>query len=543
MKRLIYTLATLALLLNMTLAQTTRKAGTKPQDKSSRGIIEPAASGNPVSGSGTTGRLSKWTGVDGSNSFTLGNSIIFEDKFGKLGIGTITPTSVLTVQGMIQTTLGGYKFPDGTVQTTSAANALLSVSHDTTLTGNGTIASPLGVAVPLTLQGSQTGVSFPILQVTNTGNNGSAINGFAGNGINGTAGGNGVTGLAGNSDSGEGGAGIVGVGGNTDSGTGGPGASVFGGSSNGFGGAGVFALGGRSAGTGNQARGGDGVRATGGNVGTNGKAGDGVVATGGDYPEGGTPGHGVVATGGHHGGSGVVAKGADELGGNFDGGNGVDALGGASSGAGRSSGNGIVAIAGDNLNGADKGLAGFFIGNVRILGDLNVNGTKNFRIDHPLDPENKYLVHAAIESSEVLNVYSGNVRTNKKGEAIVTLPAWFEALNKDFRYQLTSIGAPAQGLYIAEKINNNCFKIAGGKPHMEVSWQVTGIRSDAATRSNPFKVEEDKLQSERGFYLNPEAYGQSEEKGIERARNPEVMKQMKQQREEAENKLKQQKQR
>jgi hypothetical protein len=56
--------------------------------------LVPTASGNPVTGSGTAGRLSKWTGVDGSNTFTLGNSIIFEDKFGKLGIGTITPTSL-----------------------------------------------------------------------------------------------------------------------------------------------------------------------------------------------------------------------------------------------------------------------------------------------------------------------------------------------------------------------------------------------------------------------------------------------------------------
>jgi hypothetical protein len=534
MKRLIYTLATLALLLNMTLAQTTRKARTKPQDKSSSGIIEPAATGNPVTGSGTVGRLSKWTGVDGSNSFSLGNSIIFEDKFGKVGIGTITPTSVLTVQGMIQTTLGGYKFPDGTVQTTSAANALLTVSRDTTLTGNGTTASPLGVAVPLTLQGSQTGVSFPILQVTNTGNNGSAINGFAGNGMNGTAGGNGVTGLAGNSDSGEGGAGIVGAGGNTDSGPGGPGIGVFGGSSNsGFGGAGVFALGGRSAGTGNQARGGDGMVATGGNVGTNGKAGDGVVATGGDYPEGGTPGHGVVATGGHHRGSGVVAKGADELGGTFDGGEGVSALGGASSGAGRSSGHGITAIAGNNLNGADKGLAGFFIGSVRILGDLNVNGTKNFRIDHPLDPENKYLVHAAIESSEVLNVYSGNIRTDGNGDAVVILPEWFEALNKDLRYQLTVIGTFAQAI-IAEKVKQNRFVIKTNGPNVEVSWQVTGVRSDAVMQKHPFKAEEAKTESERGTYLSPEAHGQPEEKGAEWVRHPDLMQRLKQQRLEAE---------
>ena len=50
-----------------------------------------------VDGSGTPGRISKWTGVSGSSTYVLGNSNIFEDKFGKIGIGTITPTSLLTV--------------------------------------------------------------------------------------------------------------------------------------------------------------------------------------------------------------------------------------------------------------------------------------------------------------------------------------------------------------------------------------------------------------------------------------------------------------
>ena len=101
-----------------------------------------------VMGGGTLGRLTKWTGFTSSNSF-IGDSIIFESKTGLVGIGTDTPTSKLTVPGTIETTSGGVKFPDGTVQTSSAAGALFSVAHDTTLTGNGTQASPLGVASPL----------------------------------------------------------------------------------------------------------------------------------------------------------------------------------------------------------------------------------------------------------------------------------------------------------------------------------------------------------------------------------------------------------
>ena len=101
------------------------------------------ADASPVVGSGTSGFISKWTGVSGTNTFTLGNSSIFGDKFGNVGIGTTTPTSPLTVQGMIETTLGGYKFPDGTVQTTAGISF---VTHDASLMGLGTEASPLGIA-------------------------------------------------------------------------------------------------------------------------------------------------------------------------------------------------------------------------------------------------------------------------------------------------------------------------------------------------------------------------------------------------------------
>src|SRR6185295_3338042 len=118
--------------------------------------INPAAVANPVIGSGSAGRLAKWTGLYGANTYSVGDSGITEDKFGRVGVGTITPTSPLTVAGMIETINlgGGIKFPDGTIQTTSASGSLFSIPHDATLTGNGTAGSPLGVAVPLTLGGS-----------------------------------------------------------------------------------------------------------------------------------------------------------------------------------------------------------------------------------------------------------------------------------------------------------------------------------------------------------------------------------------------------
>ena len=106
-----------------------------------------------------------------------------------------------------------------------------------------------------------------------------------------------------------------------------------------------------------------------------------------------------------------------------------------------------------------------------------------------------------------INLYTGKVTLDANGSAMVRFPEWFEALNRDFRYSLTPIGAPAPNLYIAKEISGNCFKIAGGAPGMTVSWQVTGVRSDAAMRKRPFQVEQDKPAGERGTYLNPEAFG------------------------------------
>ncbi len=75
-----------------------------------------------------------------------------------------------------------------------------------------------------------------------------------------------------------------------------------------------------------------------------------------------------------------------------------------------------------------------------------------------------------------MNIYTGNAILDNSGEAVVSLPKWFEALNADFRYQLTAIGAAAPNLHVAQEIANHQFSIGGGAPGMKVSWQVTGVR-------------------------------------------------------------------
>jgi hypothetical protein len=157
------------------------------------------------------------------------------------------------------------------------------------------------------------------------------------------------------------------------------------------------------------------------------------------------------------------------------------------------------------------GLAGGFDGDVEITGSLSKGGG-GFKIDHPLDPTNKYLQHSFVESPDMKNVYDGVVTLDANGSAAVQLPDWFEALNRDFRYQLTPIGGPAPNLHIAAEVTDNRFEIAGGPAGLKVSWQVTGIRQDPFANANRIQVELPKTPEEAGMYRHPAPHGQPESK-------------------------------
>ena len=152
-------------------------------------------------------------------------------------------------------------------------------------------------------------------------------------------------------------------------------------------------------------------------------------------------------------------------------------------------------------------------GNVMVFGTLS-KSAGGFTIDHPLDPANKYLTHSFVESPDMMNIYNGVATLDGNGEAWVNLPEWFEALNREFRYQLTAIGGALPNLHVAAEVSKNRFKIGGGKSGGKVSWQVTGIRHDAYAEAHRVKVEVAKAKEDRGFYLHPDLVRQPEEKGV-----------------------------
>lgn len=188
------------------------------------------------------------------------------------------------------------------------------------------------------------------------------------------------------------------------------------------------------------------------------------------------------------------------------------------------------------VDGPNPGQTGFYAGvfggvtgtasTVNIYGVYSngafaATGTKAFQIDHPLDPENKVLNHYCAEGPEPLNIYTGNVVTDANGIAWVQLPEYFEAINRDPRYQLTVIGTFAQAI-IGEELGasgaadgkGNRFSIRTSQPNVKVSWEVKAVRNDRFVQQAGAPVEVPKSGAQRGKYLTPSLYNQPREKSI-----------------------------
>jgi trimeric autotransporter adhesin len=485
--------------------------GMAPGPKNATGAVS-SPNAISVSGSGTTNYVPLWT-----SSSNLGISDLFQLN-GQVGVGTTTPGGKLDV-------LTHDSIATRSTSVRAAGTGLYGISSATTGGGVGVIGeahSATGTAGVFNnvgggkvLSGQAKGKEVFSINgtgvVTVNGNLTSTSNAQSLAGLN-------ATGFAGTTST----DGIDAVGGANQASTGTGSNGVLGtGGSGGNGGNGLVGIGTMGLGfSGGMAVSGAGVVGTGGGSDNAVSGGDGVDGFGGG---GDGPGHGVSGVGGSGpfaGGSGVSGLGGSAIVGGI-GGEGVSAVGGPGSGGGVPDGDGIFATAG-----GPNGLAGYFLGDLSVTGAITA-GTKDFKIDHPLDPANKYLFHASVESSEMMDIYSGNVRLDDNGNAVVQLPNWFQAVNGDFRYQLTAIGAPGAGLYVAQEISGNEFKIAGGKPGGKVSWQVTAVRQDAYAKAHPLQVEQLKGAYDRGYYIHPELYGAPAEKGIEWARYSSLMRRAK----------------
>ncbi|GBC96983.1 hypothetical protein HRbin16_02798 [bacterium HR16] len=160
---------------------------------------------------------------------------------------------------------------------------------------------------------------------------------------------------------------------------------------------------------------------------------------------------------------------------------------------------------------------------VYSYGNFGVAGTKSFQMDHPLRPETHYLNHFCTEGPEPYNAYRGNVVTDANGYATITLPSYFESINRDPTYHLTVIDNSDDFVLakVVREVQNNQFVIRTNKPHVKVSWEVKAVRNDRWVQEYGYQTEQPKPAEYRGKYLHPELYGQPKELGIHYHPKPE----------------------
>jgi len=551
-----------------------------PQAGGKSAVLPPGT----ITGSGTADYIPMFTGAT-----TIGNSHIFQTVGGNVGIGTTAPAAKLDVKGTedvrntltlfpsgtnpalsvhgtalevsgtgLVTFVSGQTFPGaGTVTSVGSgagltggpitgsgtlsiasrgvsnsmlANPSLTVAAGTDLTGGGSVA--LGATTTLNLDTTK----VPQLNSANTFTGNQTVNGSLSAGpISATTASTTAPAVTATDASGSGSnSGVYGTSAN--------GSGVYGTSANGLG---VYGASAEGYGVQGISTNGIGTYASGGGYGVYGTSANGLGVYGGSGSGVGLYGisnssYGVYGASNEsdavlgEGVNGVVGRATTGYGvyGSSSDGDGVYGIGptfgveGQSSSTSGSGGGFSNSTTGDALftyNGSG-GYAAFFEGNVDVDGNLSKAGG-SFKIDHPLDPANKYLYHSFVESPDMKNIYDGVATLNANGQATIEMPDWFGVLNRDFRYQLTCIGGFAP-VYIAEELADNQFKIGGGRAGMRVSWQITGIRQDAWANAHRIPVEQEKEAKLKGFYLHPELYGAPAEKQIQWARHPEMMKKL-----------------
>lgn len=206
---------------------------------------------------------------------------------------------------------------------------------------------------------------------------------------------------------------------------------------------------------------------------------------------------------------GVGGGGFNGLAGRSEDANGIGAYGNATGtdGAGvygeASNGTGAAGVIGKSTT----GYAGWFEGNVNVTGSLTTPAAF-LQVDHPESPADRWYQQALVGAFERVTVLSGNAVSGANGRVVVRVPEIFGRTHTDVRYQVTPIGRAAQP-FIAKELADGRFTIDAGAAGVRLSWQLTGVRDDAAARRGAFQVEADKRPHEQGRYADPALYRRS----------------------------------
>lgn len=206
----------------------------------------------------------------------------------------------------------------------------------------------------------------------------------------------------------------------------------------------------------------------------------------------------------------------------------VEAVVGVTTGANKAASHGYTSVAGSDggwfVSAATTGDGVGVIGStgsgagygVQSFGRFMSTGTKAFRIDHPLEPETKFLSHYCSEGPEPMNVYSGAITTGTDGFASVELPDYFASINRDPRIQLTvdDSGEDFVMVKVVGGIQDNAFRVRTSKPGVKVYWQVSGVRNDKYMQRYGAPVEIEKSPTEVGRYQHPELYDAEPSQGL-----------------------------
>jgi len=140
-----------------------------------------------------------------------------------------------------------------------------------------------------------------------------------------------------------------------------------------------------------------------------------------------------------------------------------------------------------------------------VYGDVSASGaitakTKSFRIDHPLDPGDSCLSHAALEGPEHAVLYRGEARL-RDGLARVELPYYFEALTREDGRTVVVTPKVEPGMPFtllgASAVRDGAFTVHAHDTSVaaqEFCWEVTAVRADVA----PLAVETPKKGRDHG---------------------------------------------